>query len=294
MRRNDSKEWRTLLGSQHFRSGGVRNLDQGGPGRTKEGYEHQAAKTFQGSLTRGRLKSLEIDVHKNVDLLKGQGASKASLFILPRALEAFWTRSVIRLYLDDAVDFGSYGRSLWTQTTFRRWKVPLGGCTSWANSFWKMTLRGNSKPWKMLRALSTSQITVIEARFSSYASFVLSRQESIDPHSSHHDERSEGQHREIKQEKEPERDKREKRREEEPRRERDIPRLGNESRLGACVVTYEFTRYAQVWWNQFFRKIREGKKKHVNMWVDLMQELRSTFVPASYARDLYNKLQHMY
>ncbi|RDX71355.1 hypothetical protein CR513_49312, partial [Mucuna pruriens] len=47
------------------------------------------------------------------------------------------------------------------------------------------------------------------------------------------------------------------------------------------MVTYEFTRYVLVWWNQFCK-------------ADLICELRTKFVPKSYARDLYNKLQRMY
>ncbi|RDX90628.1 hypothetical protein CR513_27491, partial [Mucuna pruriens] len=48
------------------------------------------------------------------------------------------------------------------------------------------------------------------------------------------------------------------------------------------------------WWNQFCREIREGRRRHVDTWVDLKRELRSKFVPTSYARDLYSKLQRMY
>ncbi|RDX79248.1 hypothetical protein CR513_40354, partial [Mucuna pruriens] len=47
------------------------------------------------------------------------------------------------------------------------------------------------------------------------------------------------------------------------------------------MVMYKFTKYALVWWNHIRRQISN-------------LELRSRFVPASYARVLYNKLQRMY
>ncbi|RDX65051.1 hypothetical protein CR513_56325, partial [Mucuna pruriens] len=46
--------------------------------------------------------------------------------------------------------------------------------------------------------------------------------------------------------------------------------------------------------DQFCREIRERRRRHVDTWVDLRRELRSRFVPAFYAKDLYNKLQNMY
>ncbi|RDX96603.1 hypothetical protein CR513_20700, partial [Mucuna pruriens] len=52
------------------------------------------------------------------------------------------------------------------------------------------------------------------------------------------------------------------------------------------LVTYEFRGYALVWWNQYIREI--------NTWQDIRTELRTRFVFASYARDLYNKFQRMY
>ncbi|RDX60358.1 hypothetical protein CR513_61504, partial [Mucuna pruriens] len=55
------------------------------------------------------------------------------------------------------------------------------------------------------------------------------------------------------------------------------------------MVTYEFIGYAPVWWNQFFGEIKEGRRRHVDTWVDLMGKLRSRYVPTSYARDLYNR-----
>ncbi|RDX96619.1 hypothetical protein CR513_20696, partial [Mucuna pruriens] len=57
------------------------------------------------------------------------------------------------------------------------------------------------------------------------------------------------------------------------------------------MITYEFTGYALVWWNQFCREIREGRKRHVDTWPNLKKEIRTRFVPALYKRDLYNKLQ---
>ncbi|RDX70394.1 hypothetical protein CR513_50367, partial [Mucuna pruriens] len=45
---------------------------------------------------------------------------------------------------------------------------------------------------------------------------------------------------------------------------------------------------------KFYKEIREGRRRHTNTWTDLKRELRSKFVPTSYARDLYSKLQRMY
>ncbi|RDY09285.1 hypothetical protein CR513_06359, partial [Mucuna pruriens] len=36
------------------------------------------------------------------------------------------------------------------------------------------------------------------------------------------------------------------------------------------MVTYKLTGYALVWWNQFYREIKEGKRKHVDTWIELM------------------------
>ncbi|RDY03569.1 hypothetical protein CR513_12835, partial [Mucuna pruriens] len=50
------------------------------------------------------------------------------------------------------------------------------------------------------------------------------------------------------------------------------------------MVTYEFTKYAL--------EIREGRRRHSDTWTNLRHELRLRFIPASYVRDLYNKLMH--
>ncbi|RDX72682.1 hypothetical protein CR513_47791, partial [Mucuna pruriens] len=57
------------------------------------------------------------------------------------------------------------------------------------------------------------------------------------------------------------------------------------------MVIYEFITYALVWWNQFCREIKEGRRRLVDTWTDLKKELGSCFVPTW---DLYNKLQRMY
>ncbi|RDX70450.1 hypothetical protein CR513_50309, partial [Mucuna pruriens] len=44
----------------------------------------------------------------------------------------------------------------------------------------------------------------------------------------------------------------------------------------------------------FCREVREGRRRHTDTWVDLRRDLISRFVLASYAMDLYNKLQNMY
>ncbi|RDX77318.1 hypothetical protein CR513_42581, partial [Mucuna pruriens] len=60
------------------------------------------------------------------------------------------------------------------------------------------------------------------------------------------------------------------------------------------MVTYELTGYALVWWNQFYREIREGRRRHVDTWANLKREMWTWFILVSYTRDLYNKLQWMY
>ncbi|RDY10353.1 hypothetical protein CR513_05143, partial [Mucuna pruriens] len=42
------------------------------------------------------------------------------------------------------------------------------------------------------------------------------------------------------------------------------------------MVTYKFIGYASV-------EIREGRTRHVDTWLDLRREMRSRFVPTSYA-----------
>ncbi|RDY02370.1 hypothetical protein CR513_14181, partial [Mucuna pruriens] len=71
------------------------------------------------------------------------------------------------------------------------------------------------------------------------------------------------------------------------------PQSSRHNKRNVRMITYEFTGYALVWWNQLYREINEGRR-HADTWVDLKRKLRSRFVPALYARDLYNKLQCMY
>ncbi|RDX74443.1 hypothetical protein CR513_45813, partial [Mucuna pruriens] len=126
---------------------------------------------------------------------------------------------------------------------------------------------------------------------------------------SHQSKRSERPRRERRQEREEPR--REKRYKEEPQRERrykEDPRrahlercrvifgVGDEGRasIGVRMVIYEFSEYALVWWNQYSKKVKEGKRRHIDIWLDLKREMRSIFVSVSYDQDLYNKLQKVY
>ncbi|RDY10589.1 hypothetical protein CR513_04861, partial [Mucuna pruriens] len=52
--------------------------------------------------------------------------------------------------------------------------------------------------------------------------------------------------------------------------------------------------YALVWWNQFYREIREGRRRHADTWPNLKREMRLRFLLASYVRDLYKRLQRVY
>ncbi|RDY12237.1 hypothetical protein CR513_02997, partial [Mucuna pruriens] len=60
------------------------------------------------------------------------------------------------------------------------------------------------------------------------------------------------------------------------------------------MVAYEFHGYALEWWVQYSEEVREGKRRHIDTWLDLRREMRSKFVPTSNTRDLYNKFQRMY
>ncbi|RDX60577.1 hypothetical protein CR513_61269, partial [Mucuna pruriens] len=48
------------------------------------------------------------------------------------------------------------------------------------------------------------------------------------------------------------------------------------------MVTYEFSGYAFMWWNQYIREVREGRKGHINTWMDLKRELRTRLILYSY------------
>ncbi|RDX86175.1 hypothetical protein CR513_32521, partial [Mucuna pruriens] len=60
------------------------------------------------------------------------------------------------------------------------------------------------------------------------------------------------------------------------------------------MVTYKFSIYTLVWWNQYIKEVRKDRIRHIDTWLDLRRETRTRFVPASYSRDLYNKLWRMY
>ncbi|RDY12492.1 hypothetical protein CR513_02706, partial [Mucuna pruriens] len=62
---------------------------------------------------------------------------------------------------------------------------------------------------------------------------------------------------------------------------RGILGLGDEGGLGVGIimVSYEFSGYALVWWNEFCREVREGRRRHFDTWLDLRRETRSRFVP---------------
>ncbi|RDX88987.1 hypothetical protein CR513_29349, partial [Mucuna pruriens] len=52
------------------------------------------------------------------------------------------------------------------------------------------------------------------------------------------------------------------------------------------MVTYELSGYALVWWNQYNKEVRGGRRRNIETWPNLKREIRSRFVLASYARDL--------
>ncbi|RDX90210.1 hypothetical protein CR513_27951, partial [Mucuna pruriens] len=60
------------------------------------------------------------------------------------------------------------------------------------------------------------------------------------------------------------------------------------------MVIYKFSIYALVLWNQYSREVKEGRRRHIDTWLDLKMEMRRRFVVDSYARNLLNRLQRMY
>ncbi|RDY00626.1 hypothetical protein CR513_16164, partial [Mucuna pruriens] len=72
--------------------------------------------------------------------------------------------------------------------------------------------------------------------------------------------------------------------------ERKKTRRRTSQRKKVWMVTYEFSGYTMVWWNQYYREVREGRRRHIDRWPDLKREMRSRFLPTSYAWDLHNKL----
>ncbi|RDX79186.1 hypothetical protein CR513_40418, partial [Mucuna pruriens] len=53
------------------------------------------------------------------------------------------------------------------------------------------------------------------------------------------------------------------------------------------LACFDYDDYEEV---TMVTEIREGRKRHVDTWVNLKQELKLRFVSVSYAKDLYNKL----
>ncbi|RDX96089.1 hypothetical protein CR513_21293, partial [Mucuna pruriens] len=56
-----------------------------------------------------------------------------------------------------------------------------------------------------------------------------------------------------------------------------------EWKIKVGMVTYEFSGYALVWWNQYAREVRKGRRRHIDTWLDLRKEMRTRFMLASYA-----------
>ncbi|RDX81494.1 putative mitochondrial protein, partial [Mucuna pruriens] len=61
-----------------------------------------------------------------------------------------------------------------------------------------------------------------------------------------------------------------------------------EIKVDQALAYFDYHDYekALVWGNQFCKEIREGRRRHADTCVDLKRELRSSFVLASYAKDL--------
>ncbi|XP_019434662.1 PREDICTED: uncharacterized protein LOC109341262 [Lupinus angustifolius] len=59
------------------------------------------------------------------------------------------------------------------------------------------------------------------------------------------------------------------------------------------VATLEFKEYVIVWWNQFQKERRRCGAEPVDSWDEMKIVTRKRFVPASYQRDIHNKLQRL-
>ena len=59
------------------------------------------------------------------------------------------------------------------------------------------------------------------------------------------------------------------------------------------LAVAEFTDYAVVWWDQQVTTRRRNLERTVETWNELNTVMRRRFVPSSYYRDLYNKLQSL-
>ncbi|XP_019431653.1 PREDICTED: uncharacterized protein LOC109338795 [Lupinus angustifolius] len=59
------------------------------------------------------------------------------------------------------------------------------------------------------------------------------------------------------------------------------------------VAALEFKEYAMVWWDQFQKERRRCGAEPVDSWDEMKIVMRKRFVPASYQRDIHNKLQRL-
>ncbi|RDX76009.1 hypothetical protein CR513_44048, partial [Mucuna pruriens] len=51
--------------------------------------------------------------------------------------------------------------------------------------------------------------------------------------------------------------------------------MGDESQpsVGVRMVTYKSNKYVLVWWNQYSREVKKGRKRHIDTWLNLKREI---------------------
>ena len=59
------------------------------------------------------------------------------------------------------------------------------------------------------------------------------------------------------------------------------------------LASYEFDGYALLWWNGLVSARREANLVPISTWQEMLRHMRHRFVPRTYRRSLYDKLQNL-
>src|SRR3954464_3521156 len=59
------------------------------------------------------------------------------------------------------------------------------------------------------------------------------------------------------------------------------------------LASSEFDGYALLWWNGLVSTRREANDMPITSWREMLREMHHRFVPRTYRRSLYDKLQNM-
>ncbi|RDY02847.1 hypothetical protein CR513_13647, partial [Mucuna pruriens] len=52
------------------------------------------------------------------------------------------------------------------------------------------------------------------------------------------------------------------------------------------MVTHKFSGYALVWWNQYIREVKDGRRRHIDIWLDLKREMKGSKSVEEYYKDM--------